>query len=132
MMKKMSESEKNSMENIICDSLVKNTDLKQVQMCNADINDKFLKKILDKLSQNKDTHNIKELWLESNPIGDEGMKYLAEFLANDNKIEIIKLYNNKKTISTQMLNELLDGLKQNETIVKFVFDGFRFQHQKDK
>ena len=131
MMKKMSEKEKENMENLICDSLIKNEELTQVQMCNADINDAFLAKILNKLASNRDRHNIRELWLESNPISDKGMKDLAKFIINDNKIEIIKLYNNKKTISTAVLNELLDALSKNTTIVKFVFE-FIFQDQKDK
>jgi len=132
MMKKMSEKEKENMENLICDSLIKNSELKQVQMCNADINDDFLIKILDKLAANEQQHSINELWLESNPIGDKGMSALAKFIANDAKVSIIKLYSNKKTISTPILNELIEALEKNTTIVKFVFDGFRFQHQKDK
>ena len=132
MMKKMSDKEKDNMENLICDALIKNEDLSQVQMCNADINDKFLIKILNKLTNNTSTHNITELWLESNPISDKGIKDLAKFIENDNKIQIIKLYNNKKTISTQILNELLDSLSKNTTIIKFVEDSFRFQHQKDR
>eukprot|EP01084_Bolivina_argentea_P067148 122353_1 len=100
MMKKMSAKEKENMENIICDSLVKNEDLKCVQMCNADVNDAFLEKILNKLAENREKHHVTELWLESNPIGDSGMKCLASFMATDDKIQIVKLYNNKKTIST--------------------------------
>lgn len=42
------------------------------------------------------------------------------------------MYNNKKTASTDVLNSLLDGLEKNETVTKFVFDGFRFTHQKDR
>mmetsp|Transcript_50681 Transcript_50681/g.84280 ORF Transcript_50681/g.84280 Transcript_50681/m.84280 type:complete len:424 (+) Transcript_50681:43-1314(+) len=132
MMKKMSEKEKENMENLICDSMVRNKELKQVQMCNADIGNDFLMKILEKLTDNREQHNVTELWLESNPIGDKGMSALAQFIASDDKITIIKLYSNKKTISTPVLNELIDAMEKNETILKFVFDGFRFQHQKDK
>merc|ERR1719411_2065753 len=63
MMKKMTEKEKENMQNIICDALITNEDLKQVQMCNADINDSFLHKILDKLAENESDHNVTELWL---------------------------------------------------------------------
>merc|ERR1712129_524296 len=132
MMNKMTENEKENMQNIVCDALIKTEELKQVQMCNAGLDDTFLTKILDKLSKNKSEHNVTELWLESNPIGDEGMQALAEFMRNDDKICVVKLYNNKKTISTKVLEELLDALKENKTIVKFVFDGFRFIEQKDK
>merc|ERR1712130_616760 len=101
-------------------------------MCNADVNDAFLTKILKTLTENQERHGIKELWLESNPIGDDGMKELAQFITDDHRVTVIKLYNNKKTISTAVLNELLEALSVNMTILKFVFDGFRFQHQKDK
>ena len=132
MMKKMSDSEKENLQNLICEALVKNEELKQVQMCNADISDAFLAKILGKLAGSRAEHKVTELWLESNPIGDEGMKCLAEFIAADDRIQIVKLFNNKKTISTQVLNELLDALGKNTTITKFVFDGFRFQHQRGR
>ena len=132
MMRTMSAAEKENMEDLLCHSLVNTPDLYQVQMCNADVNDAFLTKILKTLTENQERHGIKELWLESNPIGDDGMKELAQFITDDHRVTVIKLYNNKKTISTAVLNELLEALSVNMTILKFVFDGFRFQHQKDK
>ena len=92
----------------------------------------FLGKILEKLAVHREEHNVKELWLESNPIGDEGMKSMARFIENDDRIETVKLFNNKKTISTKVLNEVLSALANNTTITKFVFDGFRFQDQRDR
>ncbi len=44
----------------------------------------------------------------------------------------MKFYSNKKTISTGVLNDLVDAIMENQTITKFIFDGFRFQQQKDK
>merc|ERR1712154_215772 len=105
--------------------------LSQVSMCNANVGDGFLGKLLDKLSESEE-NGVTELWLESNPIGDEGIKRLAGFLESDTRIEVVKMYNNKKTISTAVLNLLLDALGKNQTVTKFVFDGFRFQHQKDR
>jgi len=132
MMSKMSDTERGNMEDLIVNAMVKQEGLQQVQMCNANVNDHFLGKILAKLSDHREDHQVKELWMESNPIGDEGMKQLAQFMESDDRIETVKLYNNKKTISTKVLNQLLDALSNNETITKFVFDGFRFQHQRDR
>ena len=101
-------------------------------MCNAQVDDKFFIKLLDTLSKSNNNNSVNEIWMESNPIGDQGMLRLAEFIKNDDKITTIKLYNNIKTISTKVLNEIVDAMEHNTTITKFVFDGFRFSHQKDK
>merc|ERR1712217_814408 len=83
MMSKMSDTERGNMEDLIVNAMVKQEGLQQVQMCNANVNDHFLGKILAKLSEHREHHKVKELWLESNPIGDEGMKLLAEFIEKD-------------------------------------------------
>ena len=101
-------------------------------MCNAMMTDRVLAKILRHLAAHRAGHNVKALWFESNPIGDGGMKQLAQFMETDDRIEVIKLWNNKKTISTAVCNELLDALQSNRAVTKFVFDGFRFQHQRDR
>ncbi|ETO26038.1 hypothetical protein RFI_11099 [Reticulomyxa filosa] len=128
-MNKMSQTEKENMETLICNGIVNNKDLKVVQMCNANVDDLFFIKILDTLAQNQTS--VTEVWFENNSIGDTGMQRLATFIRNDKQITVMKFYSNKKTISTPVLEELCNAIMANETLIKFVFDGFRFQQHKD-
>merc|ERR1712032_139974 len=84
------------------------------------------------LVENKDCLIMTELWLESNRIGDDGMKSLCQLIeCNLDSLRVIKLYNNKKDVSTPILNKMIDSMDKNDKIIKFTFE-WRLQQQKDK
>merc|ERR1712176_1334764 len=83
-----------------------NIKIERVLMCNMNIKDKLMVVFMDVLIENKDDIDIKELWLESNRIGDHGMDKLGTLIGlNLNNLSVIKLYNNKKDVSTRTCNK---------------------------
>merc|ERR1712060_122156 len=96
------------------------------------IEDKMMIEFVKIIVENQEKARFNELWLESNRIGDDGMKALCQLIeCNLECLSIIKLYNNKTSISTAVCNQMLESLEKNDKIIKFTFE-FRFQQQKDK
>ena len=135
-MNRLLNEQKNKLISLIAYSIIDNRDknkiIDKVLMCNASINDKLINKFINILCNNKQDINIKELWLESNPIGNDGINDLCKLIElNLDCLIVIKLYNNKKDISTSCCNQLIDSLEKNDKIIKFTFE-FRLQQQRDR
>jgi len=62
------------------------------------------------------TDNLKELWLGSNSIGDEGVKAIAEYLKYNTTLQILSLGANN--IGEIGASYLADALENNNTIMK--------------
>ena len=106
--------------------------IERVTICNASIEDKLMMEFMKILCENKHDIYMTELWLESNKIGDDGMNGLCKLIElNLDCLIVIKLYNNKKDVSTSVCNKMIDSLEKNDKIIKFTFE-FRLQQQKDK
>ena len=81
--------------------------------------------------------NLEELWFDSNPIGNNGIRSLCKLIISSNNninisnIKVIKLQCNKIDIHTKVCNELILSLQTNYNILKFSFD-FRHIHDKDR
>jgi len=106
--------------------------IERATMCNAGIDDKLMVELMRILIENQERVFLSELWLENNKIGDEGMSALCELIElNLENLSVIKLYDNKKDVSTPVCNRLIEALEKNEKIIKFVFS-FRLQQQRDK
>eukprot|EP00484_Ammonia_sp_Unknown_P025857 CAMPEP_0197038566 /NCGR_PEP_ID=MMETSP1384-20130603/15480_1 /TAXON_ID=29189 /ORGANISM="Ammonia sp." /LENGTH=715 /DNA_ID=CAMNT_0042469017 /DNA_START=49 /DNA_END=2196 /DNA_ORIENTATION=- len=104
--------------------------VEKVKLSNMGIDDKLFPDFMDVLIENIEHFEADELWLESNKIGDEGMKKLAVFLAKTPaKLEVIKMYNNKAIISTPVCNELLSAIEENGILQKFTFEWRLTQHR---
>ena len=133
-MTRLLDEQRKKLMSLIAYSIVdKNGDqIERVTMCNAGIEDKLMTELMQILIQNAHNLHITELWLESNRIGNDGMNELCNLIElNLDCLQVIKLYNNKKDVSTTMCNLLIEALDKNEKIIKFTFE-FRLQHQKDK
>ncbi|ETO33704.1 hypothetical protein RFI_03397 [Reticulomyxa filosa] len=134
MLGKLTEEQRDKMQELISYALIDREQMKVAQLCNANVDDNFLKKICDTIlsekGQSPDCH-LEELWLESNPISSDGISYLANFIRKDKKIRVLKLFGNKKDISTNACNELCTALEENTTLTKLVFE-FRLQQHRDK
>merc|ERR1719361_1862631 len=134
MMTRLTDEQKQKFMYLVAHSVVDSNSetIERVTLCNAGIEDKMMIEFMKVIVENKEKVRMNELWLESNRIGDEGMKSLCELIeCNLECLRIIKLYNNKKDVSTVVCNQMIDSLDKNEFIIKFTFQ-FRLQHQKDK
>ena len=134
MMTKLTDEQKLKFINSVAHSVVdsKSDTMERVTMCNTGIEDKMMIEFMKVLVENKDKVRMNELWLESNRIGDDGMKALCELIeCNLECLRVIKLYNNKRDVSTAVCNQMIDSLDKNDKITKFTFE-FRLRHQKDK
>ncbi|ETN99022.1 hypothetical protein RFI_38465 [Reticulomyxa filosa] len=92
------------------------------QLCNANVDDNFLKKICDTIlsekGQSPDCH-LEELWLESKiPFLVVESRILLILSEKIKKIRVLKLFGNKKDISTNTCNELCTALEENTTLTK--------------
>ena len=106
--------------------------IEKVKMSNMGIDDKVFCDFMDILIENIDEFEATEWWLESNKIGNEGMKKLSTFLGlSPKKLEVVKMYNNKTVISTPNLNDLLTNIEKNEVLQKFTFE-WRLQQHRDR
>merc|ERR1712176_656435 len=87
--------------------------IERVTMCNVGIQDKLMIEFMRILVENKDCLIMTELWMESNRIGDDGMKSLCELIeCNLDSLRVIKLYNNKKDVSTLVCNQVIDSMEK--------------------
>ena len=106
--------------------------IEKVKMSNMNIDDKVFVAFMDILIENIEAWEATEWWLESNKIGNEGMKKLTEFLAKaPQKLEVIKMYNNKTVVSTPVLNDFLTAIESNQWLQKFTFE-WRLQQHRDR
>ena len=64
--------------------------------------------------------NIKQLWLKRNPIGPKGMKHIAEFLKQNNTIEVLDLQN--VGMFDEGVQYLVDGLQDNASLHTLYID----------
>merc|ERR1712228_371965 len=133
MMTRLTDEQKLKFMSLVGHSVVdsKSDTIERVTMCNTGIEDNMMIEFIKIMIENKEKVRMNELWLE-NRIGDAGMKALCQLIeCNLECLKIIKLYNNKKDVSTAVCNQMIDSLDKNEFIIKFTFQ-FRLQHQKDK
>ena len=80
-----------------------------------------------------DRSQITELWFENNYSDNKCMIALSNFSTKNDRITVIKICNNKiTTIETGILNQVLDGLKENKSLLKLVYDEFRFVDLRDR
>eukprot|EP01083_Nonionella_stella_P147099 463622_1 len=135
MMTRLTEEQKLKLVYLIGHSMVNsdnNKGIHRLTMCNAGIEDKTMVELMRVLVENKDGLVLNELWLESNKIGDDGMMSLCRLIeCNVECLTVIKLYNNKKDVSTNVCNRMLGAMAKNDKIIKFTFE-WRLQQQKDK
>ena len=136
MMTRLLDEQKIKLMSLIAYSIVDNNNdndkIERVTMCNSSIEDKLMMELMKILCENKDDINMTDLWLESNRIGNDGMNGLCKLIElNLDCLIVIKLYNNKKDVSTAVCNQMLESLEKNDKIIKFTFE-FRLQQQKDK
>ena len=137
MMTRLLDEQKIKLMSLIAYSIVdRNIDnenkIERVTMCNSSIEDKLMMEFMRILCENKDDIYMTELWLESNKIGNDGMDGLCKLIElNLDCLTVIKLYNNKKDVSTSTCNQMIESLDKNDKIIKFTFE-FRLQQQKDK
>ena len=120
------------LQSLILNALFQIPHLTKIKMCNCCITDDFFIRLLNALHlpQNHG-HQISELWLDSNTIGNKGFYALMDFLKNDSQIRVIKLACNRAVIHTQVCDQFLTVLEKNHTLIKFEF-AFRFIQQRDK
>ncbi len=115
----------------ICDSSGQQQ-VQKVKMSNMGIDDKLFPAFFDILIENIEYFGADEFWLESNKMGDEGMKKFAEFLGgNPATLEVVKMYNNKAVVGTPVINQLLSAIERNDKIQKFTFE-WRFTQHRDR
>ena len=134
MITKLTDEQKLKFINLVAHSVVdsKSDTMERVTMCNTGIEDKMMIEFMKVLVEKKDKVRMNELWLESNRIGDDGMKALCKLIeCNLESLRVIKLYNNKTDVSTAVCNQMIESLDKNDKITKFTFE-FRLRHQKDK
>eukprot|EP00485_Elphidium_margaritaceum_P019917 CAMPEP_0202728708 /NCGR_PEP_ID=MMETSP1385-20130828/185761_1 /ASSEMBLY_ACC=CAM_ASM_000861 /TAXON_ID=933848 /ORGANISM="Elphidium margaritaceum" /LENGTH=674 /DNA_ID=CAMNT_0049394959 /DNA_START=18 /DNA_END=2041 /DNA_ORIENTATION=- len=99
--------------------------IERVCMTNLGVlDDKLFVDFMDILLERLDKFHAFEWNLESNKIGDEGMKKIAEFVRREpHNLEILKLTNNKKQVNTQVLKELIGGIEENKKLQYFYYNG---------
>ena len=106
--------------------------IENVKISNMGIDDRLFVLFMDVLLENASDFKVKELWMESNQIGNEGMKKLAQFIElNVESLEVIKLYNNKDSIKSKVLDNLLVSMEKNCFVIKFTFE-WRLSQHRDK
>eukprot|EP01084_Bolivina_argentea_P022436 41697_1 len=104
--------------------------VEKVKITNIGIDDKLFPSLIDIFIENVQYFFTKEIWMESNKIGNVGMLKLAEFIAlNPKTLQVIKMYNNKAIISSKTINILLTALEKNTQICKFTFEWRLSQHR---
>merc|ERR1712087_286786 len=130
---RLSESEKLKMMFLTAHSIADNeSGIEKVTLCNAGIEDKLAVQLLTVLAERSHSLSVSELSLESNRIGDDGMDALCGLIrCNVPSLITIKLWNNKKDVTTNCCNRMVDALESNDKIIKFVFD-WRIRHHKDR
>jgi len=104
--------------------------VEKVRMSNKGITDKLFPEFMKIMVENIEHFAAEELTLESNKIGNEGMKMLALFLEkNPRTLREIKMYNNKDNVSTPVINQLLTAIEKNDRLCKFTFEWRLTQHR---
>merc|ERR1711971_1492449 len=87
--------------------------------------------VCEALSEDK-LSNVWCLNIQSNPIGDEGMRSLCGLIrTNHRMLTQIKIQNNRKDISTAVCQQICEALQQNEWIKVFEF-AFRHHQHRDQ
>merc|ERR1712228_867523 len=107
MMTRLTDEQKLKFMSLVGHSVVdsKSDTIERVTMCNTGIEDNMMIEFMKIMIENKEKMRMNELWLESNRIGDSGMKALCQLIeCNLECLKIIKLYNNKKDVSTAVCN----------------------------
>ena len=84
--------------------------LKIIYLNNCQIQEKSLKHILNVLNREE----ILELYLSGNPLGDECMPLLSDFILKCNALVKIDLSNTK--ITNEGVQKLVEGINDNESI----------------
>ena len=113
----------------ICDSSGQQK-VEKVRMSNMNIDDKVFPDFMAVIVDNVEHFGVEEWALESNKIGNEGMKMFAAFLEmSPPTLEEVKMYNNKTSVSTSVLNDLLSSIEKNDKICKFTFEWRLTQHR---
>ena len=97
--------------------------IEKATLCNVGIEDKLMVQLMKVLVEKKETLNLKELSMESNRIGDDGMDALCDLIrCNVESLTTIKLWNNKKDVTTPCCLRMIEALENNDKITKFVFE----------
>lgn len=115
--------------NCICDGSGQHK-IEKVRMSNMNIDDKLFPDFMAIVIEKAEHFGAEEWALESNRIGNEGIKMLAAFLElTPPTLQTLKMYNNKTSISTPVINQLLSSIEKNDKLCKFSFEWRLTQHR---